>query len=731
MKNFKDRSIQLKLPVLIGASSLTVMAFICALLVFPLRSGSLEDSSKIARLSAEVIGERLAERINGTANVIRAYAGVISQLSESENVTPDNRRQLLMAQLKALGENERAMCNVWCILEPNVLDGMDAQYIDRTGSNADGRFTPRIVNGRLFNVDHLINTDSYIIPKTTGREMVSEPYEDEIAGAKVQMFSITVPINSNGKFLGVLGADFYAKELSEIIERLSHNAVGRLVSSNGIVAVHYDPTRFGKIAEQGNRDILDRLPDGKMFSGMYMYEGREVYKAYFPIQLGAGTPPWFYAVDVSKEDIYANAKKTEIYLIVLCIIGAVLIALAGLLLIRTLLKNISQVTGIIRQLSSGRISLHIDEHRNRDEIGVMKEELRRLVEGLKHTADFAKNIGEGKLDAEYRLLSDDDALGASLLEMRKSLQIAEKEHSDRARIEEQCSWGSSGLAKFSEILRKNNDNIETLSYNIISNMVKYLNVNQGGLFVLNEAEREEDKILEMTACYAFDRKKFAEKHIRPGEGLVGTCFLEGEMIYLTDVPDNYITITSGLGDANPSAVLICPLKVNDEVFGVVELASFHPLEPHQLDFVQKVSESIAATISSVRVNIRTERLLAQTQLQTEEMANQEEELRQNMEEMQATQEDMRRREIELNETLSKMQEMQTAAEEKEYEMQQFHQTIFEVCNVVEFSAEGVITNVNQNLLNIFNKADRNTFVGKRSAAFIGPGLRTLAMQLRI
>jgi len=350
-------------------------------------------------------------------------------------------------------------------------------------------------------------------------------------------------------------------------------------------------------------------------------------------------------------------------LIVCCLIGVVLITLAGRILIRSIVKDIIEVTGIIRQLSLGNINLHIDGHRNQDEIGKMKNELSELVERLKHLADFAHSIGEGDLNAEYRLLSDDDVLGNSLFEMRHSLQKAEKEQAERAKEEEQRNWGTAGLAKFAEILRRDNDNLEALSYNIISNMVKYLDANQGGIFLLNDAESGEDKVLEMKACYAFDRKKFAEKQISPGEGLVGTCYMEGEPIYITEVPDNYINITSGLGDANPRAVLICPLKINDEIHGVVELASFREIEPYQLEFVQKVSESIAATISAVRVKIRTERLLTQTRLQAEEMANQEEELRQNMEEMQATQEEMRRREDELNEALERMKEMVASGEQ--------------------------------------------------------------------
>ena len=393
-----------------------------------------------------------------------------------------------------------------------------------------------------------------------------------------------------------------------------------------------------------------------------------------------------------------------------------------------ILKPIRSVTGIISKLAKGDINQQIEESKNLDEIGTMKSELSRMVEGLKHMAEFAQSIGEGNLDAEYQLLSNDDVLGNSLLEMRQSLRDAGKEHALRANEEKQRNWGTAGLAKFAEILRRNNDDMEALSYDIISNMVQYLEVNQGGIFVLNDAEKPEDRLLELKACHAFDRKKFADKQIRPGEGLVGSCYLEREMIYLTDIPDNYINITSGLGESNPKALLICPLKVNDEIFGVIELASFHDFEPYQREFVQKVSESIASTISTVNGNIRTNRLLHQTKMQAEEMANQEEELRQNMEEMRSTQDEMLRHETELRETLKKMSVVQEAGEEKEHQMNQFYQMIFETFNMVEFSSKAIITDVNQNTLTLFNAPDKSGFIGKHISVFIGEEASVLAWE---
>jgi PAS domain-containing protein len=203
------------------------------------------------------------------------------------------------------------------------------------------------------------------------------------------------------------------------------------------------------------------------------------------------------------------------------------------------------------------------------------------------------------------------------------------------------NWATEGMAKFGEILRTNNNDVQKLSDEIIANLVKYLKANQGALYIIDDTDSEE-ATMSMTACYAWDKKKYLNQKIYRGEGLAGQCWQEMDAIYLTDVPQNYIRITSGLGDANPSCILIVPLKVNDQIFGVVELASFNILNEHEVEFVKKISESIASTISTVKINERTTKLLEESQQMTEEMRAQEEEMRQNMEELQATQEGMTR-----------------------------------------------------------------------------------------
>jgi PAS domain S-box-containing protein len=267
----------------------------------------------------------------------------------------------------------------------------------------------------------------------------------------------------------------------------------------------------------------------------------------------------------------------------------------------------------------------------------LKEDLTRKKGQMAVAMDFVKAIIAGNLETDIKVTGThemDNQLSASLLQMRDQMKKISTE-------EKQRHWVTEGLAKFGEVLRQRNNNMKVFSDLIISSLVTYMNTNQGALYLINE-ENPGDVYIELTGCYAYGRKKHLEQRIELGEGLTGQVALEKSTLYMTSIPKDYIKITSGLGEALPRNLLIVPLKLDGRVLGLVEVASFETIQPYQIEFVERLAESIASTVVSVRISERTQKLLNETQTQAEQMRAQEEEMRQSMEELTTTQEEMQR-----------------------------------------------------------------------------------------
>jgi putative methionine-R-sulfoxide reductase with GAF domain len=271
------------------------------------------------------------------------------------------------------------------------------------------------------------------------------------------------------------------------------------------------------------------------------------------------------------------------------------------------------------------------------------------INNSKKAAEFINHVANGEYNVDWEGLNDDirprnqDNLAGALVRMRDQMK--------RVKIEEEKrKWSSDGIAQFSELIRNYQQDLATLSNQALIFLVKYLKAQQGSLFIVKEEDGQ--PYLDMLACYAFNRKKYLTKRIEIGQGMVGQAYLEAQTILLTEIPEGYTVITSGLGDATPKCLLVVPMMYNEKVQAVIEFASFVKYAPYQVEFIEKIGEFVASTISSVMTNEKTKELLEQFKAQTEQLRAQEEELRQNMEELEATQEDMRRNNQELETKLS-------------------------------------------------------------------------------
>lgn len=250
---------------------------------------------------------------------------------------------------------------------------------------------------------------------------------------------------------------------------------------------------------------------------------------------------------------------------------------------------------------------------------------------IARNAEFAKHIGTGDYTTPFEV-DDDDALGKALLVMRDNLLQNTKKEAEQ-------SWIADGKEQISAILR-NYNKIDILSYEVIVNLIKYSNAVQGALYLYDE----ERQVLSNIATYAFNRKKYLNQEFRIGQGLIGECAYEMDIIYRTEIPDDYVTITSGiLGDKKPRSILILPLISDDKLMGVMEFAFLLDEIPEiTVQFLKELGEIIARTIFNLGVNQKTERLLEESRQMTQELQENEEQLRQSAEEMRATQEELQK-----------------------------------------------------------------------------------------
>ena len=181
---------------------------------------------------------------------------------------------------------------------------------------------------------------------------------------------------------------------------------------------------------------------------------------------------------------------------------------------------------------------------------------------------------------------------------------------DTTRTNKEQDWLKTNLAKFFGLMQGQR-NLQSLADQIMSELTPVVEA-QYGAFYLAEA-RHNQTALALTSTYAYTKRKQLSNRFALGEGMVGQCARERKPILVTDVPDNYVEITSGLGKSPPRNIAVYPIFFEDQVKGVIELGSFHEFTSVQLAFLEQLMLSIGLAINLIGTSMRTEQLLQQLQ----------------------------------------------------------------------------------------------------------------------
>ncbi len=358
---------------------------------------------------------------------------------------------------------------------------------------------------------------------------------------------------------------------------------------------------------------------------------------------------WGIVTKADRKEVFAEANELIRSFTIAGIIITVISLMISLIFSRFLINPLLSLKNTLSLLSQGILPDKV-EKTSRDEIGEMAITTEALVNSLKRTANFAYAIGEGSFDTDFKPLSAEDALGTSLINMKDSIQESEKRDRER-------NWIVTGVAEIGEILRSHN-NIEELGDEVIAYVAQKINAIQGAFYVVNDEDKD-NAFIEMRSSRAYNKKKHLKARFKFAEGLVGQSAVEQDTVFRTEIPYDYVTVTSGLlGDQRPETLLIVPLITNEQVYGVLEFAGFEKFSSRDVKFVEEISLITARTVFNIKVNERTRKLLNESQEMSNELQEQQEVLRQNAEEMQATQEELKRTNQQLEEQFDEVERTQ-------------------------------------------------------------------------
>ena len=262
-----------------------------------------------------------------------------------------------------------------------------------------------------------------------------------------------------------------------------------------------------------------------------------------------------------------------------------LLTLIGIYLTRNISKPLKEISNVTEKLAKGDLSVSMPVDNRQDEIGVLAQVFNEMIVNLRETT-LTNN---------------------------------------------QQNWLKSNLAKFSQMLQGQRS-LETVASMILRELAPLVSAQQGVFYIMDSVD--DKPALKLLSSYAYQQRKNLSNQFRLGEGLVGQCAVEKQKIILTDVPNDYIRISSGLGEAKPLNIIVLPLLFENQVIGVIELASFQRFSEIFLAFLDQVTETFSVVLNTIASDIRTQELLQTVQASEELLKLQQQELQQSNEELQ-------------------------------------------------------------------------------------------------
>jgi HAMP domain-containing protein/signal transduction histidine kinase/CheY-like chemotaxis protein len=309
-----------------------------------------------------------------------------------------------------------------------------------------------------------------------------------------------------------------------------------------------------------------------------------------------------------------------------------------------------------------------------------------LTTQVRAIADVATAVTKGDLTRSVAV----EALG-EVAELKDNINEMIRNLRDTTRKNMEQDWLKTNLAKFSRMLQGQRD-LAAVSQLILSDLAPLVAAHHGVFYIVDSSG--DQPTIKLLSSYAYQDRKHVKSEFQVGEGLVGQCAASRRMLRINDVPESYIQISSGLGEAPPRSIAVLPVLFEGETRAVLELATFDEFDEIRLTFLEQLAESIGIVLNTIAVNMRTEELLRQSQALTESLQAQQEaltetnkRLEQQTRSLQQSEELLREQQDELQRTNAELEEKAHLLASQKAEVEQKNQEVEQAKVALEEKAE--------------------------------------------
>lgn len=601
-----------------------------------------------SKLQTNIINDKylneFERKLNATLIKLQTEAETISEYTTQNKAYAKTITQEMAVTFL---ENDPSMKSVFIISEPYIFDNSDSLLVNTNPGFPIGWYakyirhenqgTPELSNDLQTSSNEIY--DLYrIIKHDKTPKVVSRHTNADLSNVIVCL----MPFYTKNKFSGIIGLDIDQKYYRNILDnQIPASKTIYIADSTGNIfysrnkdyqnrniheVLRFTEEKYGimsKTAENLPIDIECDLVESNM-DKVYIHTKR--------IALACNNDNFTMISITPSDDIKSEQQKSVVEAIICVLVVLIIFIILMVVISKQLTKPINIVKRMIGKLCEGNFNVENDAKIHNKDMPIewkkLIESIFTLSKSLKSTASFANNLCDNVLDAKYDDSVKSNTIGAALVTLSDNMRATNEKEKKRFDEERQTQWATEGHSIFSDILRNNGSDIHMLTNAVIDKLVPYINVTQGGIFIRTTMPDDpKTECFELYAVYAYGHQRFHKRTLLTDEGMIGACAMEKHTIIINDIPDNYTDISSGLGQAKPNAIMFVPLIYNDNLYGVMEFATFSKFEKYQIMFVERISENIASTIANTKINEQTALLLQQSRQQSKMMEEKEGQLK--------------------------------------------------------------------------------------------------------